>query len=291
MARRMGATFIRGDLSWAVLQRNSATQPYDWTAVDAAVQDANDAGFSYLGILHTVPEWANQGEGVYVPPTDLSEMTRYCYTTAKHYLPRGVQYYEMGNEVNYPHEGWTFNGTNYTNTFLKPCAQGVRQASAELGIAAVVLLGALGPVDPGESNDPVDFLEDVYAAGGAGEFKYLSWHPYSTDPLYSRNMNQYPMDLNLATLAATGQSRQIWATEYGAPTGGMYSVTEQRQAELAEEALSTWFSHPFAGPMFWYSIRDLGDLNSDEREDHFGVLRKDGSAKPVYAEIKRLAGC
>jgi len=80
---------------------------------------------------------------------------------------------------------------------------------------------------------------------------------------------------------------KIWATEYGAPTGGPNSVTEQAQATMVTVSLNVWYDKPYAGPMFWYSVRDTGTSTSD-REQHFGVLRHDGTAKPAYATLASL---
>src|SRR5690348_16301399 len=89
-------------------------------------------------------------------------------------------------------------------------------------------------------------------------------------------------------MAAHGDATtQIWATEYGAPTGGPSSITEQAQADLVSQALPLWYSRPYAGPLFWYSGRDTGTSTTD-REQHFGLLRYDGTAKPAYPVLAGL---
>jgi polysaccharide biosynthesis protein PslG len=76
----------------------------------------------------------------------------------------------------------------------------------------------------------------------------------------------------------------IWATEFGYPTGGPRAVNEHRQAAYVKPALNIWYGRSFAGPLLWYSGRDTGTSTGD-REQHFGLLRYDGSAKRAYAAV------
>jgi polysaccharide biosynthesis protein PslG len=275
--REAGAMRIRLDIPWETVQPNDG--PFDWSAIDPVIQDATDAGLKCLAILHTTPAWANAGRGSrgnYAPPADLALVEDYCYQVVKRYLPRGVTEYEIGNEVNLDHPGWVPIASYYAANLLTPGARGVRRASREAARNVTILLGALAPVF-GLGADPVAFLRDLYTYYGQyrARFDVVSYHPYTTSPLTDENMNGIPDQLN----AISG--KQIWATEYGVPTEGEYSVSEQRQAELVDEAHRAWFAQPYAGPMFWYSHRDRG--TGSDREDHFGLLRADGSAKPALA--------
>lgn len=290
LMRAAGATRMRADIPWAYLQPDSSTQTFNWSLFDPIVSDSQAAGLQFLGILHMVPSWANGNRGVYAPPSNMALMTNYCYRVVQRYLPRGVTQYEVGNEVNLPHPGWTITGRYYVANLLNPCVTGIRRAATEAARSVTILGATMAPPECCAGANPVTFLTDVYAAGGAGQFDVLSWHPYTTEPLTNPNMNSVPDALNNLTVQRTGASRPIWATEYGAPTRGAASVTEARQAQLVTEARTAWFRHAYAGPLYWYSSRDLGASPSTEREDFFGVLRNDGSQKPSYAEFKRLYG-
>lgn len=286
--KQAGATRIRGDIAWAYLQPTNS--PYDWGRYDPAVADAHAAGLKYLAILHMVPGWANGNRGNYHPPTNMALLTDYCYRVTRRYLPQGVNEYEIGNEVNLPHDGWTTTGRYYVDNLLRPCVSGVRRAARELNRPVTILLGALAPHECCDGTPATTYLTDVYNAGGAGLFNLLSWHPYTTEPLTHPNMNSVPDQLNSITVNRTGASRQIWATEYGAPTGGEFSVDEAWHARLVGEAYTAWFRHPYAGPLYWYAIRDEGAPPSTEREHYFGLLRNDGSPKPAYSEFARVLG-
>jgi hypothetical protein len=81
--------------------------------------------------------------------------------------------------------------------------------------------------------------------------------------------------------------KQIWATEFGAPTNGPAEsfVSEQAQATAVTRAFQLFGSYKWAGPLFWYSERDLGTA-ATTRENFFGVLRNDFSPKPAFDAYK-----
>ncbi|WP_127501890.1 beta-galactosidase [Actinoplanes solisilvae] len=284
--RAANATWIRADLGWQYLE--PVQGDWRWTNFDAVIADANASGLRYLAILHTVPGWANNNVGDYGPARDTSLLTNYCYRTAKRYIPMGVTDYEIGNEVNLPHPGlMTPDGASYARDTLVPCVAGVRKAAAELGTKASVVFGALAPTEWTGGADAFQFLTDAYANGAKGLVDALGWHPYtgSFTPAASEHMNADSARLNSIMVANGDGAKKIWATEYGQPSGGPYSVTEERQAADLSEALDVWYAKPFAGPMFYYNGRDTGTA-PDDREQHFGLLRNDGSEKPAYGMLK-----
>jgi hypothetical protein len=281
------ATWVRSDLGWEYLEPIKGDWRFD--QYDKVVADAKANGMRYLAILHTVPSWANNNAGDYGPPTDLSLLTNYCYRTAKHYIPLGVTEYEIGNEINLPHPGWTPNGTTYAKKYLLPCVSGLRKAAAELNATPTIVFGSLAPTDWTGGANQATFLTDAYNNGAKGMFDAIGWHPYtgSDAPAESVHMNGDPGQLNTIMAAHGDGAKKVWATEYGAPTGGPNSVSESAQAAMVASSLSVWYSKPYAGPLFWYSGRDTGTSTSD-REEHFGFLRFDGSKKPAYAAMSAV---
>jgi hypothetical protein len=281
------ATWVRSDIGWEYVEPVKGGWRFDM--YDPVIADAKANGMRYLAVLHTVPSWANNNAGDYGPPADLSLLTNYCYQTAKHYLPLGVSDYEIGNEINLPHPGWNPTGAVYAKQYLIPCVSGVRKAATELGKTPNIIFGSLAPTDWTGGTNQATFLTDAYNNGAKGLFDAVGWHPYTgaDAPANSVHMNGDSAQLNTIMAAHGDGSKKIWATEYGIPTGGPNSVSEQAQVSTVSSSLSVWYSKSFAGPMFWYSGRDSGTSTSD-REQHFGLLRFDGSAKPAYATVAAL---
>jgi hypothetical protein len=283
--RSAGLTWVRADIDWRFLETQRGQ--WDLPLYDSTVQDATAAGLRTLGILHTVPGWANGNAGDYAPPADPAWQTDFCYRALLHYVPLGVTAYEIGNEVNLPAPGRPKpNGKDYTSQFLVPCVNGIRKAVAETKVAVTIVLGSLVPTDDPIAN-PNTFLSDIYGARGRGYFNAVSLHPYTgaDSPSISDKLTKVP-DALYAVMTAHGDGQLlIWATEFGYPTAGAYSVSEATERDFVTPALTAWFAHAYTGPLFWYTVRDSGGATSADREQHFGLLRLDGTTKPAYAAV------
>ena len=282
--RAMNASWVRSDIDWRAVEESPGR--WDFSRYDPVVADAHAEGLRHLAILHTVPAWANDGAGAYAPPRHLGQLGEYCRRTAERYIPRGVRDYEIGNEVNLPHPGWTRpTGPAYVRQLLQPCAAGVRGAARQLGVRVNIVLGSVVPGGTGPA-DPVRFLEEVYDAGAGPLFDTVSVHPYTRPlaPAASDHLDGFVERVYEVMRAHGDAGKLIWATEYGYPTAGPHSTSEQRLATYVDTAVDLWYSHPFAGPLFWYSARDTGTDRGDD-EQHFGLLRHDGSVKPTYPAL------
>jgi hypothetical protein len=280
------ATYVRADIGWKFVQP-TAGGAFNFTRYDAVLADMNTNNLKYLAILHTVPAWANGGTGDAVPATNLALMTEYCYQTVKHFRPRGVVDYELGNEVNYAQDGWIPTGASYAKKYLIPCVAGARRAATELGQPVNLMFGSMAPgAGVGGGQEAVAFLTEAYANGAAGLTDSLGFHPYGgLNPTVEPNMVTLPDTIHNVMVANGEGANKMWATEYGLPTGGTTSWSEAVQADWVGAAYSTWAAHSYSGPMIWYAGRDSG-TSLTNREDHFGILRYDGSAKPAYAALQ-----
>ena len=130
----------------------------------------------------------------------------------------------------------------------------------------------------------------MYANGAHGSMDAVGWHPYSYPygtgyqvwSAWSQMSETSPSARSVMT--ANGDAgEQIWATEYGAPTGSTStSVTEAAQAQYVTDAVSKFKAWSWAGPAFLYSGRDSG-TDMSNIENAFGFIRNDWSLKPSYA--------
>jgi hypothetical protein len=75
----------------------------------------------------------------------------------------------------------------------------------------------------------------------------------------------------------------LWGTEIGIATGGARSASEEEQAALVVQLYDLWRRIHTTGPLFYYTLDDFG---GESREDHFGLLRRDGSVKPAHTALR-----
>jgi hypothetical protein len=154
---------------------------------------------------------------------------------------------------------------------------------------ATVLVGGLSPLPHAQGMmSPVDYLKGMYAAGAKGYFDALAYHPYATTT-FSQSYYTSGGALNVLVklrqvMVAKGDTKLIWATEYGMPTGPGY-LTEAQQAEYIKNFLSKWRTYTYLGPAYIYTTRD-STLNAAT----FGVWRSNWVAKPAVAVILSFTG-
>jgi hypothetical protein len=285
-----GSHSLRVDINWAVIQSAGSTS-YDWAAFDRVVQAARQRGFDVLGMIGYTPSWALPAgvSGSMYAPANVSDYATFAATAAKRYAALGVHAYEIWNEPNIA-------------AFWKPkpdpaaYAQLLKAAYAAIKAVdsqAVVLTGGTSPAATDGTNfAPPAFLQGLYANGAKGSFDAVAHHPYcwpaSPGDTYAWSAwyQMYGTSPSLRSLmVANGDGdKQIWATEFGAPTNGPSGsfVSESDQAAMATKAYQLFASYSWAGPLFWYAPRDLG-TDSGTRENFFGILRNDFSPKPAYA--------
>ena len=172
-------------------------------------------------------------------------------------------------------------------------------AVAQVGAPPLVVTGGLSPApDDGGNVAPVTFLKGIYSHGGKGAFDAVGHHPYCA-PAFPGDAQWWSAWFQMtgaktslrSVMADNGDAgKQIWATEYGAPTNGPSGsfVSEQTQAAMLERAYKLFDSYSWAGPMFWYAPRDEG-TNTGRRDDFYGLVRNDFSAKPALAAYRAIA--
>ena len=221
---------------------------------------------------------------------------------ARKYAPLGVREYELGNEPNLR----SFYGAR-----VSPNGWRLRHNAAYDAIKAydptlTVISGGLAPC--GKQGDvfawgmnQTTFLKRVLASGPL-RMDVFGYHAYEygsglsgaemmaqkhTDP-YSSLRQLYLAPVNaLGLLALQGHHPQVELTEIGVPTTTLgQGTTEQAQADFLELMVSWWEAQPWARGMWWYSVLDRSSF-ATSTEGHFGLWRKDWSAKPAVTVFAR----
>jgi hypothetical protein len=289
----LGATWLRVDFPWSEIQ-SAGPESYNTAPWDAIVRAASAHHIAILGVIDYCPSWANGGQGQFYPPTKPAAFATFSAFLATRYAPLGVHAWEIWNEPN----GGTFwlpaaDPVGYTNLLIAayPAIKGV-------DATATVISGGLAPAaDGGASLSPMTFLANMYAAGAGPWFDAVGDHPYTFPALpnavdgsayWWSEMFTGPKNLRSTMIANGDAQKRIWLTEFGAPTNGAHgSVSEERQAKMAEVAYALQKTYAWAGPLFWYTYRD-GGTDPKVQEDWFGLIRHDGSHKPAYAAYKAV---
>ncbi len=305
----VGATWIRFDMDWSSVQPNSKRE-HNWQQIDRLVSSARSRNLKILAIVDNTPLWARPADCKHSSkcmPRDFDEFAEFAGAAVKRYSSKGVHDWEVWNEPNIsafwlPHP----DPAVYTS-LLRYASKAMRAADSSINI----LTGSLAPAETKNGNiAPLDFIDSMYKSGAKDLFDSVGFHPYSfpVPAGYLANWNAWQQMSQTARsvrsiMAQNGDSdKKIWITEYGAPTGGPRAtaykdnynlgnrpdhVTEDLQAQIFSEAYGLYKSYSWAGPMMWYSYKDIG-TSSETIENFFGILRYDGSKKPIYNVMKEI---
>jgi polysaccharide biosynthesis protein PslG len=284
---RAGSRWVRIDINWDQIQAYGPVS-YDWDATDRVVRAATDRGMSVLGIILNSPAWARPPGTTASHGPDPAAYARFAATAVDHYSAMGVHAYEVWNEPNT--ERFWGPGPDpaaYTE-LLKAAYPAIKAADPHSTVLTAGTAAALNStVYP-----PVDFLQAIYANGGGSTFDAVSHHPYCWPALPGgpnctawQQMHATNPSLRSVMVANGDADKKIWATEFGAPTGGPDSVSEEAQATAILRAYSRWRTYRWGGPLFTYQGRDHG-TSADSNENFFGLLRHDYSKKPGFAAYR-----
>ena len=294
--RATGAKWVRFDVMWSVIQ-GDGRDSWDWSTADRAIQAARARGLSVLATLTNTPGWARAAGATSdkFAPVDPADFARFAAAAVARYAPQGVHAYEIWNEPNVGFWAPKPDPVAYT-TLLKVAYPAIHGADP----SATVVTGGTAPVGPrldwvssgATEMSAWHFTQAIYAAGAAGSFDALGYHPYSLPggPLVTGEWAPFAQTANLHTLMAQNGdgAKAIWGTEVGAPTGTeWFAVDEATQANWAQDYATLWRSWSFAGPLFYYSLRDRSN-NAAASEDQFGLMRPDYTPKAAYTALANL---
>ncbi|NIL75840.1 cellulase family glycosylhydrolase [Rhodococcus sp. B10] len=274
-----GIKSMRVSIPWANVE--PAQNQLVWTAVDRVVNAVNARGISMLGIIAYTPTWATSppGQALNYRPASPALFGQFAGKVADRYKGK-IEAYEIWNEPN----GAMFYGPSpdaagYTD-LLKAAYPAIKGADP----SATVVGGVLGAVvDNHGMQNPVTFTRQMYAAGAAGKFDALSFHPYQYTMKFADGtyVDDSPvrqvMDIRALMVANGDGGKKIWATEYGVPTA---VASEEQQSDMITHFVTKWQELPYTGPIYLYQLKDQ-QTGSQDTEMTFGLLRSDWSGKPA----------
>jgi hypothetical protein len=293
----VGATWVRLDFSWADVQANGPGR-WHWAGLDRVVAMARSLGLNVLPTLAYTPRWARPAgcDSAMCAPASDAAFARFARAAATRYAPQGVRAWEIWNEENTPGFWKPAPSASQYVALLDATAGAIRSVDPTAFIisggltATLTLKGAV---------DTRTFLEQMCALGANRVVDAIGYHPYTYPylPTFTgswatawNKIAQTPVSM-VSILAHYGTpGMPIWLTEYGAPStsspgaDGTAQVTEARQAQMATSAVSAVVSSRSIGALFWYTDQDLP---GDRPLDHYGLRRRDGTAKPAFAALRQ----
>lgn len=287
----LGVGWVRFDIDWSEIQPTDA-RTFNWTNVDRLVRAAASRNIKLLAIVDYTPAWARAPgcSSSKCPPADNAAFAVFARTAAARFGPLGIHNWEVWNEPNLAAFWQPRANANAYAKLLTAASAAIKSADS----GAIVISGGTGPASSSAGDiAPVEFLKLMYANDAGGSFDAVGYHPYSFPGRPSRpistdgwsQMSSANPSLRSVMTANGDGAKQIWLTEFGAPTGGPRAVTEALQAGIIGDALILAPTYPWAGPLFIYSYKDLGTAQNTN-ENFFGILRFDGSQKPAYETLK-----
>ena len=312
MVKDAGIGWIKQHFLWSEIEQTGPNQFIDpfwktstWEKYDEIVDLATEAGIRVIARIDRTPAWARpQGSTTTEPPTRLEDFGDFVSTIVGRYRGK-VKHYQIWNEPNLAVE-WGGNrpdAASYVD-LLRTAAEAARAVDPEVLILNAPLAATLER--SARAQVELDFLEDLYAAGGGAYFDIHSANAFGLgfppeDPPDKDVLNFRRVELSRAIMEANGDGgKPIWFNEYGWNASPedfpshllVWSrVDEEVQAEWTvqgvEYARENW---PWAGVFcIWFFLRQYADVDPGESEYYFRMVDPDFTPRPVYRAVARAA--
>lgn len=294
-ATNLGARWARINLFWREVEPERTDPPtYRWEGTDRRLRRLAERGLRLIVTVRDNPSWAADTLCGPLHAAGLEGFVRFMRAAVQRYSasPYGVRHWELYNE---PDNGdakrlatlggcWGRYGRQYAE-MLRAVYPAVKEADPQ----AQVLLGGIAYEDYDGGPFVADFLDEVLDAGGGECFDLLSFHYY---PAFADVWNRYGNDLGgkaaylRSELERFGLRKPLVVTEVGQPTAGPpgdeQPYSDERASRYVVQAMARGMVADLQ-TIIWYT---LVDHPADPRQ--YGLLRSDGSPKPVYEAFQVL---
>ncbi len=296
----IGSKWVRLNVQWSEAEPVDDVYNEWWlNEYEKAIDMARAAGQQVIIMVDTAPVWASGAQTRNVPqnPADYAEFMGFLANRFK----GKVAAYEVWNEPNLKRFWSTGPDPREYAAMLKSTYPRIKAADP----AAKVVFG-------GVSGNDYGYIEQAYAAGVKGSFDVMATHPYtycgSTGPASIRRESDGRISRDSflgyrevrATMAAHGDAKPIWFTEFGwntsstecNPGAGVWQggVSEANQAKFLYDSYKLMEQDPYVQVALWYDFRNNYWMkDADTPEARYGLLRTDFSQKPAYAAYKAYA--
>lgn len=292
LARDAGAFSVRLDIDWSAIE--STRGRFDWSRTDRVIDAVVAHGMCVHGIIAYTPRWARVAAAVndsHSRPANPATFAAFAKTVVQRYQSR-IKIWEVWNEPNIVTFFKPAPDVTAYSALIKATYTAIKQVQAD----STVLAGGMAPAEDTNGNIAgTTFLSKMYAQGSNKYFDAFNVHPYTwpylpNDPSTASWNSAMKMWSMRDTMVAGGDSgKQIWITEFGAPTGtNPNSVSEQVQSDSIGIVLDAVLGNDWLGPAYVYSLRDAGSDTADT-EQNFGLVHRDWTPKIAYGRVDAYA--
>ena len=310
MIREAGITWVKQQFPWEEIEQPRKGQFFDakynqntWDKYDEIVKLAEANGIHLIARVDRPPAWARSDkQRAEAPPDNFDDYGDFLFALASRYKGR-LSHFQVWNEPNLGEE-WTgkADAAEYVR-MLKVAYARIKEADPQAVVLSAPLAINLenGPLHLNE----LDYLDQVYQAGGKPFFDVLSANAYGmdrspTDAPAKNALNFRRVELLRQVMERNGDTtKAVWFNEYAwnaspkeMPKDDLVwqRVTEKQQADYTVEGVQyarrNW---PWSGVFCTWYFRQVGDIAPAKSEYYFRLVDPDFTPRPVYNAIKQAA--
>ncbi|WP_018016600.1 beta-galactosidase [Corynebacterium capitovis] len=298
LARGVGACGVRISVAWPDIEPRRGA--YSWENLDALINGATAAGVEPMLALYAAPDWAlaahdatpsgssgsssNPSRGSSTNEGFAADFGSFAAAVASRYA-QVVNAYEVWNEPNVS-RFWPSPSIDEYATLLQATYPRIHAADST---ATVVSAGLAPTADTSNSISPVKFTRGLYERGAQRYFDVMGIHPYTWNDPPEDRLRFLNVDELEGTMNEFGDtSKQMWVTEYGAPSGGLGGLTQTEQWEIIQWGIGEAARHPRIGRFYIYTLQDY-PLGLTNPESYFGLYTSQGKPKIAANELRAQA--
>jgi hypothetical protein len=277
-----GIKMIRDECLWSDVELDSGIYTIP-EAVDSYVRSALSKDMDVFLILNynNTLYAASNGSGVTTEANRIA-YAKYCQAVVTHFYPLGVEHYEIWNEPNHGVLFWTPqpNANDYT-ALLHTAYDSIKAVAPDAKVIGCATSPAIG--NPPPYIEGLDFIRDVFAAGGGNYMDAVSFHLYQIAYRPENELTSYYNSLK--TYIA---DKPIYLSEFGYPTHSAWpNISLEKQASYITRMFLKISTLSQFKTACYYDLKNDGTI-AEEPEHNFGLLQFDLAPKPAYTALKVL---
>ncbi|HEX2016750.1 MAG TPA: hypothetical protein VGN69_08655 [Solirubrobacteraceae bacterium] len=306
-ARQTGARWLREEFRWSEVEPHPGR--LHWDRYDQLVLSAARRGLHLLPLLIASPRW--ESSAALRLPVHSARFARFAAAVARRYGPHGAFWrshrqvdgrlaarrLEVWNEPYYLSSSVGGVAPARYARLVRAAAISVARANSRVSLLLAADTTYIAP-----DGRVLNWLDALYRAVPdlSRYYAAVAVHPYSDGPpdQYTppSTRGQFSrIDELRRTLADHGAgAKHLWITEVGWSTcpRGPRCVSEAQQADYLGRLLGLLGGRyrRIVDALFVYRLRDLDPGTPSEREQWFGIMRRDGTRKPAWHILARAAG-